>query len=64
MKPKEPKDAQIVFADALICLANKPHFARLQIPKSRQWVDNLPVPRCIKRIHREIAARGILDQRG
>ncbi len=61
MKPEKPQDAKIVLADAFLIIADKPHAPRRQIGKPlAHRIDNHAINPAIKRIHREIAAGGVL----
>ena len=63
MEPEKPQDAQIVFPDPLIGIFDEPDAAGEQIRQSAQRIDDHTIRSRIKRVHREIAAAGILDHR-
>ena len=45
VKAKEPQDAQIIFGDTLLGLADEPHLARRDIGKAADIVVNLAIGR-------------------
>ena len=60
MEAEKAQDAQVVFAHTGLCIPHKADAACLQIRKAIQRIQHCAAAIHIERIHREIAARGIL----
>ena len=60
VKPEKPQNPQVIFEDTVLRNANKSDMARQNIGQATQRINNLP--RCIgiERVHRKVAARGVL----
>src|SRR6185437_14794367 len=59
VKPKEPEDAQIVFADTLERRSDETHAAHSQIGKAADVIVDPPIDADRQSIHGEIATQGI-----
>jgi hypothetical protein len=64
MEPEEPQDAQVILGDPGSRVAHEPHAARQQVGQAAQRSITSPAGVAIKRVHREIAPRGILGHVG
>jgi hypothetical protein len=60
VKPKKPQNAQIIFGDPPIGIANEAHTGHTQIGNAAHRIEQRTVGIRIDRIDREIAPRGIL----
>ena len=60
MKAEEAEDAQIVFLDARLGLADEAHPAGLQIPITANRIEHIAVAIGVERIEREVATPGVL----
>ena len=60
-KPEIAQGAQVIFADTLGGILDKPHPPRAQIKKTFKRVDHPPLRIRVKRVHRKITAQRIVE---
>ena len=60
LEAEQAQDAQIILADARRGIADEAHPAGFQIRKPADDVEHRAVGRGIERVHREVAALGVL----
>ncbi len=65
VEAKEPQDAQIVFADAILGIVDEAQASGPQVRQAAKRIDNRAIRPRVKRIHGEVATMGVfLDRFG